>query len=250
MIKKLLVPTILAIVVSLAGSAGFTVMKARTMHAEYLLVQDSLAVLAMDSAAHADDSTGDGSHGEDADGAHDGADTSAAHGDEDAHAPSLEHATTPADSIRALIAEREARGETSPKANASGGSAGTNAARPPASAGASSHETSSDDHGDAADSSAHTAAGSEAVVPPPVVSKPIEKPVPDILPERRLAKIFSAMSARDAAKVLAQMSDGDIRTILSMMGDRQAAAVLTALPPERAAAVSRGRTPPIESVTP
>ncbi len=60
------------------------------------------------------------------------------------------------------------------------------------------------------------------------------------LPEQRLAKIFSAMQAKDAAKVLSQMEDRDIRVVLSLMGDRQAAAILTALPPERAAAITRG----------
>lgn len=60
------------------------------------------------------------------------------------------------------------------------------------------------------------------------------------LPEQRLAKIFSAMQAKDAARVLGQMEDRDIRSVLSLMGDRQAAAILSALTPERAAAITKG----------
>jgi hypothetical protein len=59
------------------------------------------------------------------------------------------------------------------------------------------------------------------------------------IPERRLAKIFGAMAAKDATKVLDQMSDSDIRAILAMMGDRQAAAILAAFPAARAAAISK-----------
>jgi hypothetical protein len=257
-IKKVLVPAILAIVVSLAGSAGFTVMKARTMHAEYLIEQDSLAVVAMDSASHADEShEGDAADDGSADHADDGTD----HGMDDPQPLSLEEATTPADSIRALIAEREARtgsgsgsaqgngsdrapvaaGKSTPKTAAS--TAAGNAATKPAASGTDAHDDpTAHDTGDAG------TAESNAKPPAVTVPKPVAKPVDNGLPERRLAKIFSAMSARDAAKVLGQMTDTDIRTILSMMGDRQAAAVLTALPAERAAAVSRGRIPPMESV--
>ena len=60
-----------------------------------------------------------------------------------------------------------------------------------------------------------------------------------VSPERRLAKIFSAMQPKDAARVLEQMSDGDVRTIIAMLGDRQAAAVLANFPPQRAAVISR-----------
>ncbi len=59
------------------------------------------------------------------------------------------------------------------------------------------------------------------------------------LPDQRLAKIFSAMSAKDAARVLDQMTDNDIRTILSHMNDRQAAAILASLSASRAAAITR-----------
>jgi flagellar motility protein MotE (MotC chaperone) len=60
-----------------------------------------------------------------------------------------------------------------------------------------------------------------------------------VSPERRLAKIFTAMQPKDAARVLEQMSDGDVRAIIAMLGDRQAAAVLANFPPQRAAVISR-----------
>ena len=60
------------------------------------------------------------------------------------------------------------------------------------------------------------------------------------LPEQRLAKIFAAMSPKDAAKVMEQMPDTDVRSILSLMSDRSAAAVLTQFPPARAATITNG----------
>jgi hypothetical protein len=56
--------------------------------------------------------------------------------------------------------------------------------------------------------------------------------------QRRLAKIFSTMGAKDAARVLAQMTDHDVSIILGLLADRQAAAILTNLPAPRAAALS------------
>lgn len=55
----------------------------------------------------------------------------------------------------------------------------------------------------------------------------------------RLAKIFSAMEAKDAAAVLAKLEDEEVRAILAHMSDRKAAEVLGEFPPERAAALSR-----------
>ncbi|MBC7564454.1 MAG: hypothetical protein H7305_16270 [Gemmatimonadaceae bacterium] len=57
--------------------------------------------------------------------------------------------------------------------------------------------------------------------------------------QKRLAKIFSTMSAKDASKVLTQMSDADVGVILNQLGERQAAAILTNLPPQRAALLSQ-----------
>jgi flagellar motility protein MotE (MotC chaperone) len=55
----------------------------------------------------------------------------------------------------------------------------------------------------------------------------------------RIAKIFAAMSAKDAARVLQQLDDADVQTVLGGLNDKQAAAILSGFPPERAAAISR-----------
>ena len=57
--------------------------------------------------------------------------------------------------------------------------------------------------------------------------------------QRRLAKIFATMSAKDASRVLTQMTDHDVSIILGLLSDRQAAAILTSLPAPRAAALSQ-----------
>ncbi len=57
--------------------------------------------------------------------------------------------------------------------------------------------------------------------------------------QRRLAKIFATMGAKDASRVLTQMSDHDVSIILGLLTDRQAAAILTNLPAPRAAALSQ-----------
>ena len=55
----------------------------------------------------------------------------------------------------------------------------------------------------------------------------------------RIAKIFAAMSAKDAARVLEKLDDSDVQTVLSGLNDKQAAAILSGVPAERAAAISR-----------
>jgi len=62
--------------------------------------------------------------------------------------------------------------------------------------------------------------------------------VPDTA-ERRVAKVFTSMDAKQAAKVLEHMSDGDVQIILGYVGVKQAAAILAALPPERVATLSK-----------
>ena len=225
MLKKVLLPAILAIVVGLAGTAGYSVMQARTSHAAFVIVQDSMA------KAHADSIAADSVAVADS--------LAAAEPDEPAPLSAdsvLAQLLTPADSIRALLAEREALTKGS---GVTAKPVTTPTAEPP---------TTPTKH---ATAKAHAPAEKTDAEPPktaPVVA-PIT-PAAEALPERRLAKIFSAMSARDAAKVLEQMSDSDIRTILSMMGDRQAAAVLTALPAARAAVISKGGVTAPGSTTP
>lgn len=64
-------------------------------------------------------------------------------------------------------------------------------------------------------------------------------PAADDEGQRRLGKIFGAMSPSDAAAVLAEMNDPEVEAILSTMSDRQAAAVLSNLSRDRAAKLSR-----------
>jgi flagellar motility protein MotE (MotC chaperone) len=73
----------------------------------------------------------------------------------------------------------------------------------------------------------------------------LEKPAPApmaVIPdtaERRVAKVFTSMDAKQAAKVLEHMSDGDVQIILGYVGVKQAAAILAAFPPERVATLSK-----------
>jgi Mg/Co/Ni transporter MgtE len=57
--------------------------------------------------------------------------------------------------------------------------------------------------------------------------------------ERRIAKVFTSMDAKQAAKVLEHMSDGDVQIILGYVGVKQAAQIMSALPPERVATLSK-----------
>ena len=87
--------------------------------------------------------------------------------------------------------------------------------------------------------------GAPNVTKPPVVAPGAtvaKAPVGDsskAAPPGRIAKIFAAMSAKEAARVLEKLDDSDVQTVLSGLNDKQAAAILSGLPPERAAAISR-----------
>ncbi len=65
--------------------------------------------------------------------------------------------------------------------------------------------------------------------------------------QRRIAKVFTSMDAKQAAKVLEHMTDNDVEIILGYVGPRQAASIMAALPPERVATLSKlamqGKTP-------
>ncbi len=81
----------------------------------------------------------------------------------------------------------------------------------------------------------------------PATSAPPPAAQPDSTPRiqlRRIARIFAAMSPREAAKVLVQLDDADVAAILGSLTEKQAAGVLTALPPDRAASISRGTLRP------
>jgi hypothetical protein len=57
--------------------------------------------------------------------------------------------------------------------------------------------------------------------------------------QRRIAKVFTSMDAKQAAKVLEHMTDNDVQVILGYVGPRQAASIMTELPPERVATLSK-----------
>lgn len=57
--------------------------------------------------------------------------------------------------------------------------------------------------------------------------------------ERRIAKVFTSMDAKQAAKVLEHMTDNDVEVILGYVGPRQAASIMSELPPERVATLSK-----------
>ena len=57
--------------------------------------------------------------------------------------------------------------------------------------------------------------------------------------EKRIAKVFAAMQARDAARILQQMDDGDVKVILGSLSAKQQAAILGQFPVQRAALLTR-----------
>lgn len=59
------------------------------------------------------------------------------------------------------------------------------------------------------------------------------------LDRQKLAKMYAAMSPKEAARVLEQMDDPEVQAILGELRDRQAAAILSAMAPARAAAITR-----------
>lgn len=215
--KKLLIPVIIAVLAGVGGGSGFSYMRASKAYiADSLQRVDSLKAhppAAHDSSAAAD----------------------SAHADADAHSAdsvSLEEhlPMTPADSIRALSAARQSlRSATAgvPDAKDHAPAKGTaDATHKGDSKSESKSEKSDGKNGTAAVAEVVRAARNEAMT--------------TTLPEQRLAKIFSAMSAKDAAKVMEQMPDSDVRSILSLMNDRSAAALLAQFSPVRAAAITKG----------
>jgi hypothetical protein len=82
-------------------------------------------------------------------------------------------------------------------------------------------------------------AGKPPVVTSSAVAKPPVGDSSKAATPSRIAKIFAAMSAKDAARVLEKLDDSDVQTVLSGLNDKQAAAILSGFPAERAAAISR-----------
>jgi hypothetical protein len=115
------------------------------------------------------------------------------------------------------------------------------------SAAAGSHDAAPATAAPVADASHAPAAQAVPPAKPTVTPVAAATPAADAAPtdaetqthQRRLAKIFATMSAKDAAKVLTQMSDADVGVILNLLGASQAAAIMTSLPPQRAALLSQ-----------
>ena len=78
-----------------------------------------------------------------------------------------------------------------------------------------------------------------AARPAAAATRPAAVDTAGIVKERRLAKIFAAMQAKDAARVLQQMDDNDVGVVLGYLAERQAAAILGNFPSERAAQIGR-----------
>ncbi|HEX3157020.1 MAG TPA: hypothetical protein VHQ45_00755 [Gemmatimonadaceae bacterium] len=75
--------------------------------------------------------------------------------------------------------------------------------------------------------------------PASAAARPTTVDTTGVVKERRLAKIFAAMQAKDAARVLQQMDDNDVGVVLGYLAERQAAAILGNFPSERAAQIGR-----------
>ncbi|MDQ8162421.1 MAG: hypothetical protein P3C10_07550 [Gemmatimonadota bacterium] len=229
--KQLIIPIVIGLLAGLGGGTGYSYMRTAAKYvADSTHLADSLK-----ANPPADSAAADGEHGAPA--AHDSTGTdSTGHGmdlpgNHEAAAP-----MTPADSIRALDA---ARHDAAPAADHA--APAKPAAKPTATPAAKPTATP------AAKPDAKPAAAAPAVNPKTnttaaaaTVKDASNSGMQTALPEQRLAKIFSAMAAKDAAKVLEQMTDTDVRTILGMMSDRQAAAILSTFSASRAAAISRG----------
>jgi hypothetical protein len=227
--KKLLIPVIIAVLAGVGGGSGFSYMRASKAYiADSLQRVDSLK--AHPPAAHDSSASADSAHAE---GDTHGADSVSL----EEHLP-----MTPADSIRALSAARKSlRSETAgvpdakdhaptdAKATTSKGAADAHAPAKGTEPADGTHKSEGK-----SDGKSGTAAVAE------VVRAARNDAMTTTLPEQRLAKIFSAMSAKDAAKVMEQMPDSDVRAILSLMNDRSAAALLAQFSPARAAAITKG----------
>jgi hypothetical protein len=219
--KQLILPIVIGLLAGLGGGSGYAYMKAS-------------AKFVADSTKYAEKAAADSA-------ARDSVvkDSLARLAPPAPHDDALANPLTPADSIRALLAARDAlQGAGAPHVTPSTAKHG-DATKPPAAGGHDDHAPAPAGKGAAPAPAAPKAAPTtpETVV---AVQGAREEALLDPIPEQRLAKIFAAMPAKEAAKVLDQMSDKDVRAILGMMNDRQAAAILPLLPPGRAATITRG----------
>ncbi len=212
--KKLLIPVLIAVLAGVGGGSGFSYMRvSKAFVADSTKLADSLKAHppAADSAAHTAP-------------AHAAASDTHTAVDSAGSAGTLP--PTPADSIRTVEASR---------ATLRGATKGLPDATTPAHAPAAGDPK----HPDIAHESPPKPANATASAAN-IVRQARNEAMNAVLPEQRLAKIFAAMSAKDAAKVMEQMPDVDVRAILAMMSDRTAAAILSQFPAARAAAITKG----------
>ncbi len=227
--KKLIVPLAIALLSGIGSGTAFTVIQAsRKADADAVVARmraDSISAAVEDSVSRLADAQDPGIANDSS------TEDSAAHKD----------IVTPAESLRAVAA-----GKTSTAKATKSNTAETRlAAAPAASVSADKQSTASTK---AQSEPRGTGAQSRTVDEALAAVKAAQNDARStVLPEERLAKIFTAMQAKDAARVLGQMEDRDIRKVLSLMNDRQVAAILAALPAERAAAVVRVNKPEVET---
>ena|SRR5579884_82768 len=92
---------------------------------------------------------------------------------------------------------------------------------------------------DSAKATRAAAAATPKTVKPAAPAAPPPADTTQQASERRIAKVFTSMDAKQAAKVLEHMSDGDVQIILGYVGVKAAAQIMAELPPERVANLSK-----------
>jgi hypothetical protein len=218
--KAMLIPIAIGLLAGLGGGSGYAYMKASATFVADSTRRAAMAEAKADSAAH--DSVGHAASG-------------------DSASLAEQALMTPADSLRALEAARQSGTVHAPAVHGAPEKGPAAVARAAAEASHAAPEakpapvTKPAPDAKPVASTANAAASAKAAR---------DQALQTTLPEARLAKIFGAMTPKDAAKVLEQMTDGDIRAILAMMSDRQAAAILSTLPAARSAAITKGVVKP------
>jgi hypothetical protein len=212
--KQLLIPVLIAVLAGVGGGSGFAYMRtSKAFVADSIQRADSIKAHPPKKAAPADAPAD--AHAETA-------------GPMDAAPVDEPVPMTPADSLRAVEAARAGAHGAGARGGGDSISGAKAAHAPEAPKGSPAGATAS----------ATTPAATADVAN--LVRAARSEAMNTALPEQRLAKIFAAMSAKDAAKVMEQMPDADVRSILALMSDRSAAAVLAQFPAARAATITKG----------
>ena len=233
--KKLLLPVLIAVLAGVGGGSGFAYMRAsKAFVADSVQRADSLKAhppAAYDSSAHGD---------------------SASHAERHDSLPVVEPLPpTPADSIRAVEAARASLHEVTKGLPNATSNATPNTTPSTVTHAEPAHEVAKGAPAKTGVTKAVPAnvakvetgkLGTSTAAVANLVRDARNEAINTTLPQQRLAKIFAAMSAKDAAKVMDQMSEVDAREILSLMNARSAAAVLAQFTAARAAAITKGAT--------